>query len=75
MMTTLEQDAKSAKEWMKKTGLVVLYPVGSKEALDGLWENWQALSDEDKSLSDQKSIELFGMDNSNHHDILELLYV
>ena len=28
-----------------------------------------------KRLADEKSIELFGMDNSSHYDILQLMYV
>ena len=75
MMTTLEQDACVAREWIDQTGIPLVYPAESKETLDAMWEKWQGLSDQDKLKSDEKSIEIFGMDNASHHEILELLYL
>lgn len=37
----LEDDANNAIEWMKENGLALLYPCGSSEALDALWQRWQ----------------------------------
>ena len=62
-------------KWIEQTGLTLIYPIGDKAELEGLWERWKAMSDSDKATSDQKSIEIFGMDNQSHYDILCLLYV
>ena len=70
-----DKDAQSAIDWMKETGLALMYPTGSGESLEALWQRWQSMSQEDKQKSDSKSIELFGMGNEEHHDILSLLYV
>lgn len=75
MMTTFEQDVKSAEEWIWQSGLELVYPAGDKGKLNSIWDRWQEMSDEDKAKSDAKSIELFGMDNASHYDILCLLYV
>ena len=70
-----DKDAQSAIDWMKETGLALMYPTGSGESLEALWQRWQGMSQDDKQKSDAKSIELFGMANEEHHDILSLLYV
>lgn len=60
---------------MNETRIPLVFPAGSREELDKIWKRWQFLTDEDKQKSDQKSIEIFGMDNASHYDILGLLYV
>ena len=60
---------------MNETRIPLVFPVGSREELDKIWKRWQFLTDEDKQKSDQKSIEIFGMDNASHYEILGLLYV
>lgn len=70
-----DKDAQSAIDWMKETGFALMYPTGSSESLEALWQRWQSMSQEDKQKSDAKSIELFGMANEEHYRILELLYV
>lgn len=70
-----DKDAQSAIDWMKETGLALMYPTGSGESLEALWQRWQSMSQEDKQKSDSKSIELFGMANEEHYGILGLLYV
>ena len=70
-----DKDAQSAIDWMKETGLALMYPTGSGESLEALWQRWLGMSQEDKQKSDAKSIELFGMPNEEHYGILGLLYV
>ena len=70
-----DKDAQSAIDWMKETGLALMYPTGSGESLEALWQRWRSMSQEDKQKSDAKSIELFGMANGEHYGILGLLYV
>ena len=60
---------------MDETGIPLVHPTETKEDLDGIWEKWKGLSEVDKDKSDRKSIEIFGMDNASHYDILGLLYV
>lgn len=70
-----DNDAQSAINWMKETGLALMYPTGSGESLEALWQRWRSMSQEDQKKSDAKSIELFGMGNEEHYGILGLLYV
>ena len=70
-----DKDAQSAIDWMKETGLALMYPTGSGESLEALWQRWRSMSQEDQKKSDSKSIELFGMGNEEHYVILGLLYV
>ena len=72
---TFDEQTQLAQEWVRENGIDMIYPAGTKEKLDKIWENWQELSPQQKRLSDEKSIELFGMDNTNHYEILGLLYV
>jgi hypothetical protein len=60
---------------MNETRIPLVFPAGSREELDRIWKRWQLLPAEEKRISDEKSIEIFGMDNSSHYDILGLLYV
>jgi hypothetical protein len=60
---------------MDDTGIPLVHPTETKEDLDCIWERWRKLPDNDKMKSDEKSIEIFGMDNASHYDILGLLYV
>lgn len=60
---------------MRETGIALVYPTETQEELVHIWKEWQSLSDDDREQSDKKSIELFGMDNKSHYDILLLTYV
>lgn len=70
-----DKDVQGAIAWMKETGLALMYPTGSGDSLEALWQRWQGMSPEDKQKSDAKSIGLFGMGNEEHYGILQLLYV
>ncbi len=71
----MDFDAQSAIDWMKDTGIALMYPTGSGDSIEALWQRWLGMSQEDKQKSDAKSIELFGMANKEHYGILGLLYV
>lgn len=64
-----------AFEWANENGISIVYPTDTEKELEELWEQWNALSPQEKRLSDEKSVELFGMDNASHHEILQLMYV
>jgi hypothetical protein len=38
-----DKDAQSAIDWMKETGLALMYPTGSGESLEALWQRWQMM--------------------------------
>ena len=71
----MDSDTQIAINWMEETGLALLHPCGSSQGLKELWQKWMSMSDTDKQRSDAKSIELFGMGNEEHYEILQLLYV
>lgn len=71
----MDSDSQLAIDWMKETGLALLHPCGSSQGLEELWQKWMSMSDTDKQRSDAKSIELFGMGNEEHYEILQLLFV
>ena len=71
----MDSDSQIAINWMEETGLTLLHPCGSSQGLKELWQKWMSMSDTDKRESDAKSIELFGMGNEEHYEILQLLYV
>ena len=71
----MDSDTQIAINWMEETGLALLHPCGSSQGLEELWQKWMSMSDTDKRESDAKSIELFGMGNEEHYEILQLLYV
>jgi len=52
--------------WRAESGIELVHKEPSLEELERIWENWQEMSDEQKRLSDEKSIELFGVTNEEH---------
>lgn len=52
--------------WRAETGIELIHHEPSYEELQRIWKNWQLMSDKEKIMSDQKSIELFGVDNETH---------
>ena len=64
-----------AQQWQDENGLWIVRPTEDKSQLEEIWRNWQDMPPQDKRLSDEKSIELFGMDNTSHYEILQLMYV
>lgn len=53
--------------WRAKTGIELIHKEPSLEELNRIWANWNKMSDEQKSISDQKSMELFGKNNHDHY--------
>ena len=70
-----DEKSQQACEWTQENGIAMVYPTDTKEELERLWKQWKDLSPQRKRLADEKSIELFGMDNSSHYEILQLMYV
>ncbi|KKS85115.1 MAG: hypothetical protein UV60_C0011G0015 [Parcubacteria group bacterium GW2011_GWA2_43_11] len=53
--------------WRAETGIELIHKEPSLEELERIWKNWQEMSIEQKRLSDEKSVELFGVTNEEHH--------
>ena len=70
-----DEKSQMAYEWTMENGIDMVYPTNTKDELEELWRNWNELSPQEKRLSDEKSMELFGMDNGSHYEILQLMYV
>ncbi|HCC04920.1 TPA: hypothetical protein DEP58_01275 [Patescibacteria group bacterium] len=53
--------------WRAQSGIELIHKEPSREEQLRIWENWQEMSDEQKCLSEEKSLELFGMTNEEHY--------
>jgi RimJ/RimL family protein N-acetyltransferase len=53
--------------WRMRTGIELIHREPSKEELERIWANWQLMSDEQKRISNKKSIELFGKTNAENY--------
>lgn len=54
-------------KWRAETGIELIHQEPSMDEQIRIWKNWQHMSDEQKVISDNKSKELFGMINADHH--------
>ena len=52
--------------WRAVTGIELIHREPTYQELYRIWQNWQLMDDEEKMISDQKSVELFGIDNETH---------
>lgn len=59
-----------AHEWSKRTGIEIIYDEVSTSKLKDLWKNWNNMPQQMKDLSDEKSIELYGLNNKAHFEKL-----
>lgn len=53
--------------WRADTGIELIHKEPSMEEQKRIWGNWLEMTDEQKKISDAKSLELFGITNSEHH--------
>lgn len=60
--------------WRAKTGIELIHKEPSLEELDRIWNNWNLMSDEQKQISDKKSMELFGVSNEDNYYTLQKSY-
>jgi hypothetical protein len=54
--------------WRMITGCELIHKENTIAEQEKLWINWQKMGDYSKNLSDNRSIELFGMTNEEHHN-------
>jgi len=53
--------------WRAQTGIELIHKEPTKEEQERIWKNWQEMTDEQKVISNKKSIELFGITNEENH--------
>jgi len=56
-----------AQRWRQQTGIELVYNEPNVSLLNDIWDNWNQMPDHLKRVSDQKSLELFGMTNQQHY--------
>lgn len=57
-------------KWRAETGIELIHQEPTKKERLRIWQNWQQMSEEQKKISDQKSLELYGLTNHPHHQKL-----
>ena len=73
MLFEVEDDI--INQWIQENGIELVHQTPTKQEMEEIWYRWQKMSRNEQEISDQKSIELFGMTNEQHHVVLELLYI
>lgn len=68
-------DRAKAIEWAKETGYPIIYPTRTLEDLEELWKNYNLYPDHIRTVSDDKSVEIFGICNIEHYKYLKSIYV
>lgn len=58
--------------WRSTTGIELIHQEPTREELERIYQNFLVMPKSLQEISDQKSIELFGIDNSTHYRMLKL---
>lgn len=53
--------------WRAETGIELIHKEPTLDEQKRIWQNWNEMTDEMKFQSDEKSMELFGKDNTTHN--------
>ena len=59
--------------WRADTGIELIHKEPTREEQERIWKNWNAMTNEMKKRSDEKSIQLFGKTNTEHNQEIFLL--
>ena len=59
-----------AKEWSEDAIRAIITPVSTLEVLDEQWNRFNSMIKKNRRESDWKSIELFGISNQEHYEII-----
>lgn len=68
-------DGSKAMEWSRETGYPIIYPTRTLEDLEELWNNFNLYPEHVRIVSDDKSVEIFGICNTEHYKYLKSIYV
>lgn len=62
-----------AHRWRADTGIELIHPEPTKKELERIWKNWNAMTPEQKKVSDTKCKELFNKTNSRlYYDLRDM---
>lgn len=64
-----------AIKWCEDSNIVIIIPQNSLKDLETLWDKWKALHSSLKTKSNTKSIELFGINNEEHYNLLKSAFI
>lgn len=68
-------DEAKAMEWSRETGYPIIYPTRTLEDLEELWNNFNLYPEHVRTVSDDKSVEIFGICNIEHYKYLKYNYI
>jgi hypothetical protein len=54
--------------WRAETGIELIHQEPTIEQQKRIWQNWNEMTDEMKKISDEKSLEFFGLTNVEHYN-------
>ncbi len=61
-------------KWRAETGIELIHKEPDLNELERIWVNWNLMNENDKKISDEKSLELFGVNNQENFEKLKLQY-
>jgi len=54
-------------KWRAETGIELIHREPNKKELERIWDNFSKMTQEQKEISDKKSLEFFGLTNAEHY--------
>lgn len=69
-MGSYNDRVEKAKEWSEDAIRAIITPVSTLEELDDQWNKFNSMIKKNRRESDWKSIELFGISNQEHYEII-----
>ena len=60
-----------AKDWATDAIRTIIYPVNNLRDLESLWMKFELMPYDDRRESDDKSLEIFGMTNQQHYEMMK----
>jgi hypothetical protein len=58
-------------KWRAVTGIELIHKEPLGHELERIWNNWNLMTNEQKKISDKKSLEIFGMTNEDNYKMLK----
>lgn len=53
--------------WRAETGIELIHKEPTKIELERIWKNWQEMTEKEKRISDEKSIDFFDITNKENY--------
>lgn len=62
-----DDDIDDAKDWSEDSNIIIILPKDTIDELEDEWTNWQRMTKRQQDLSDEKSLQIFGITNYEHY--------